>query len=51
MVVDALDLFNDRLNKLKTQYVLVDKLEKIETNYKVYIAKKKGQIKDDFPGK
>ena len=51
MVVDGIDILNERLNKLNGQYILVDKLDKIETNYKVYIAKKKGQIKDDFPCK
>ena len=33
------------------QYTLDDDVEKLDDNYSLYIAKKKGGPKDDFPGK
>ena len=53
MVVEAIDLFNKRLVSIDvgSQLILDDEVEKIETNYSLYIAKKKGTPKDDFPGK
>ena len=53
MTVEAIDLFNERLNRddINGAYTLDDGIDNIETNYVIYIAKKKGQIKDDYPGK
>ena len=53
MVVEALDLFNKKLCKpeIASKYMLNDEVDKIEDNYCLYIAKKKGTPKDDFPGK
>ena len=53
MAVDALDLFNERLNRddVNGAYILDDEVSRLQQNYNIYIAKKKGQIKDDFPGK
>jgi hypothetical protein len=53
MAVDAIDLFNERLsrNDVNGAYLLDDELNRLEQNYNIYIAKKKGRIKDDFPGK
>ena len=47
MIVDALDLFNKHI---VGEYTLDDSEDKIDDNYSLYIAKKKGGPKDDFPG-
>jgi hypothetical protein len=51
--VDAIDLFNERLNRddVNGSHMLDDEVGRIEVNYNLYIAKKNGQIKDDYPGK
>jgi hypothetical protein len=51
MILDALDKFNLKLKSNNNGYQLVDDKEAIEMNYKLYIAKKTGKPKDDFPGK
>jgi hypothetical protein len=51
MILDALDKFNLKLKSNNNGYQLVDDKEAIERNYKLYIAKKTGKPKDDFPGK
>jgi hypothetical protein len=53
LAVDAVDLFNERLNRddVNGAYVLDDEVSRLEYNYNIYIAKKKGLIKDSFPGK
>lgn len=53
MVVEAIDLFNKRLLSadVGSQLLLDDEVDKIDTNYSLYIAKKKGTPKDDFPGR
>jgi hypothetical protein len=50
-VADAIDAFNKRLANLNAQYRLEDNLDNIEENYRIYIAKKKGNPNDDYPGK
>ena len=47
MIIDALDLFNKHIFG---DYTLDDSEDKIDDNYSLYIAKKKGGPKDDFPG-
>ena len=44
MAVDAIDLFNERLsrNDVNGAYILDDELNRLEQNYNIYIAKKKG---------
>lgn len=51
--MDTLDLFNKRLTDpaVGAIYTLDDDVEKLDQNYSLYIAKKKGGPKDDFPGK
>lgn len=49
LIVDALDLFNKRLVQIGAPYTLNDDSDKIEDNYSMYIAKKKGLTKDDLP--
>ena len=51
--MDTLDLFNRRLTdpSVGAQYTLDDDVDKLDDNYSLYIAKKKGGPKDDFPGK
>ena len=53
MIVEAIDLFNQRLSssEVEAQYRLKDDVGAIEENYVLYIAKKKGTPKEDFPGK
>jgi hypothetical protein len=46
-MVEAIDLFNKNIIGV---YTLDDDEEKLESNYALYIAKKKGSPKDDFPG-
>lgn len=52
MIVEAIDLFNQRLSssEVEAQYRLKDDVGAIEENYVLYIAKKKGTPKEDFPG-
>ena len=52
-MVESLDLFNKRLGDpaVKGEYSLNDNQQQLEKNYSLYIAKKKGIPKDDFPGK
>lgn len=52
LIVDTLDLFNRRLTdpSVGAQYTLDDDVDKLDDNYSLYIAKKKGGPKDDFPG-
>ena len=47
MILDALDKFN---KQIFGEYTLDDSDDKIDENYSLYIAKKKGGPKDDFPG-
>jgi hypothetical protein len=47
LIVDALDLFNQHIFG---DYTLDDSEDKIDENYSLYFAKKKGGPKDDFPG-
>jgi hypothetical protein len=47
LIVDALDLFNQQVIG---DYTLDDSEDKIDENYSLYFAKKKGGPKDDFPG-
>ena len=51
LVVDAIDAFNKRLTEVSAQYRLDDNLDNLDTNYRIYIAKKKGNPNDDYPGK
>ena len=37
------------MEDVKAGYKLSDDLDKVDKNYNLYIAKKKGQPKDDFP--
>jgi len=52
LIVDTLDLFNKRLTDpaVGAQYSLDDDIDKLDDNFSLYIAKKKGGPKDDFPG-
>tara|TARA_B110000503_G_scaffold13383_1_gene18131 strand:- start:11 stop:289 length:279 start_codon:yes stop_codon:yes gene_type:complete len=47
LIIETLELFK---NNMKGKYTLDDDQEKIDDNYSLYIAKKKGGPKDDFPG-
>jgi hypothetical protein len=47
LIVDALDQFN---KQIFGEYTLDDSEDNIDENYSLYIAKKKGGPKDDFPG-
>ena len=47
----SLDIFNKRLEHLNAVYRLKEDPNKIDENYCLYIAKKKGLTKDDLPGK
>lgn len=50
MVVDGLDLFNQRLRELNSQWALKDEPDLIKDNYNVCIASKKSfKPKDDYP--
>ncbi len=49
--MDAIDKFNQALKASTSPYFLDDTKAKIDDNYSVYLAKKKGIPKDDFPGK
>jgi hypothetical protein len=46
-MIEAIDLFNKNIGGV---YILDDSEEKLGDNYALYIAKKKGAPKDDFPG-
>lgn len=52
MILDAIDKFNQRLKEQGNQspYTLDDNQDKIGDNYALYIARKNGTPKDDFPG-
>lgn len=45
--MESLDQFN---KNIEGKYTLDDDQTKIDENYSLYIAKKKGNPKDDFPG-
>jgi hypothetical protein len=50
MVVDGLDLFNQRLKEINAEYLLKDEPDVIKDNYNVCIASKKSlKPKDDYP--
>jgi hypothetical protein len=49
MMLNAIDLFNQRLQG--EAFSLSDEHGSIDRNYSLYIARKNGQPKDDFPGK
>ena len=51
LIADAIDAFNKRLQELRAEYRLDDSLDKLEDNYRIYIAKKKGIPNDDYPCK
>ena len=49
-MIYAIDRINQRLGELVAAYRLDDNADKLDANYSLYIAKKKGIPKDDFPG-
>jgi len=52
LLVEAIDKINKHLKEINAPYTLSDDHETFETNYNLYIAKKKsGKPKDDYPGK
>ena len=52
LVVDGLEVFNQRLAELNAPYRLRDDSENLKQYYNVYIAKKKNCLpKDDYPRK
>ena len=51
LIVESLDALNKRLSKISAPYRLIEDSNKVDDNYCLYIAKKKGLTKDDLPGK
>jgi len=51
LIIESIEQFNTKLKafSISAEYLLDDNVDRLDTNYAVYLAKKKGGPKDDYP--